>query len=562
MLNINNLEEALGFKIPTIVPIILLIYMASILVMGLWASRKVKNSEDWFVGGREMGPWITALAHGSSSLGGGMYIAGPQYGWEAGASALWAAPGDVFGPLLNFGIIARRMRRYTEKARSLTIPEFFGHRYYSQGIRTLAVIILIIAMLISLLVEYMSMGILISCITGWSYTVSLIIGCIVILIYTGAGGYLSVAYTDFAQSILMVLGMFILIPVCIHSVGGLSGMNHGLTAINAGLATLWGEDFYLKGAPLMIAGIALVYFIGYMGQPHLIIKTVAIKDEKSIRLVPMIGACFGFCLAFGVYILGMVGRVAYPDASMLPGGSAVYVMPMLALTKLPSALAGILLAGAASAVMSTASALLLVIGSSAGNDLFGQFRPNASEADKMKITKITTYVLGLVAAGMCFIPLFEVGVYQLTWIAWSVLSPAFIPCIVGGIYWKNGTKQGAIAAMITGSVTGFLWYYLLQERTNIHTFFAALVIAVVAYIVVSLMTKKPPQEIQDLVDYARSFDDVDAKKVIESGVQMTAVQFSELISNSDTGENAVKEGTERGKICRNPFDPETQMDFI
>ena len=164
------------------------LHIAVIVVVGLWAAKKVKNSEDWFVGGRSMGPWITALAHGSSSLGGGMYIAGPQYGWEAGASSLWAAPGDVFGPILNFGIIARRMRKYTEKARALTIPEFFGHRYNSTGVRYLAVIILIIAMIISLLVEFMAMGVLVACITGLNYTVSLILGAIAILIYTGAGG--------------------------------------------------------------------------------------------------------------------------------------------------------------------------------------------------------------------------------------------------------------------------------------------------------------------------------------------------------------------------------------
>lgn len=526
MLNIDSLERALGFQIPVIVPVILVLYMATILMVGLLAARKVKNSEDWFVGGREMGPWITALAHGSSSLGGGMYIAGPQFGWEAGASALWAAPGDVFGPLLNFGIIARRMRRYTEKANSLTIPEFFGHRYYSTRIRHLSVIILIIAMVISLLVEYMAMGILISCITGWSYTISLVAGCVIILVYTGAGGYLSVAYTDFVQSILMVIGMFVLIPVCVHSIGGLSGMNHGLSEINEGLATLWGEDYYLKGAPLMIAGIALVYFIGYMGQPHLVIKTVAIKDEKSIRLVPLIGACFGFCLAFGVYILGMVGKVVYPDAGMLPGGNAEYVMPMLALTKLPAPLAGLILAGAAAAVMSTASALLLVIGSSAGNDLFSQLVPHASDSQKMKVSRFATYGFGILAAVMCFIPLFSVGVYQLTWIAWSVLSPAFIPCIIGGLYWKRGTKQGAAAAMIIGSITGFLWYYLLQDRTNIHTFFAALVLAVIAYIVFSLLTQKPPKEITDLMDYAKEFDETQST---DEGIEIPQEQFSMII---------------------------------
>ncbi len=534
MLNIDSLEEALGFQIPLIVPAMLIIYIAAVLLVGLLAARKVKNSEDWFVGGRSMGPWITALAHGSSSLGGGMYIAGPQYGWEAGASALWAAPGDVFGPILNFGFIARRMRRYTEKSKSLTIPEYFGHRYYSKKIRYLSVFILIIAMLISLLVEYMSMGILISCITGWNYAFSLILGCIVILIYTGAGGYLSVAYTDFVQSILMVIGLLILIPVCLHSVGGFSGMNHGLIAINSGLATLWGEDYYLKGAPLMIAGIALVYFIGYMGQPHLIIKTVAIKDEKSIKLVPLIGAVFGFVLSFGVYTLGMIGRVAYPDASMLPGGSAEYIMPMLTLTNMPMPLAGLILAGAAAAVMSTASALLLVIGSSAGNDLFTMLRPDADEKTQIRISKWATYILGLVSCAMCFIPLFSVGVYQLTWIAWSVLSPAFIPCVVGGLYWKRGTKQGAAAAMIVGSLTGFFWYYLLQDITNIHTFFAALVLAVAAYIIVSLLTPAPPKDVQDMFDYARSFDEKDAPKAktVSAGVQMSAKQFDAIVNGA------------------------------
>ena len=537
MLNSAKLEEALGFDIPIIVPAMLVIYIVAVLLVGLWAAKRVKNSEDWFVGGRSMGPWITALAHGSSSLGGGMYIAGPQYGWEAGASALWAAPGDVFGPILNFGIIARRMRRYTEKTKTLTIPEYFGHRYYSKKIRYLSVTILIVAMLISLLVEYMSMGVLISCITGWDYNISLILGCIVILIYTGAGGYLAVAYTDFVQSILMVIGLFIIIPVSIHSVGGLTGMNTGLAGIAPGFATLWGENFYLKGAPLMIAGIALVYFIGYMGQPHLIIKTVAIKDEKSIKLVPMIGACFGFVLSFGVYILGMVGRVKFPESSMLPGGSAEYVMPMLCLTQLPAPVAGLILAGAAAAVMSTASALLLVIGSSAGNDLVTLMRPQTSEAAKMKITKWSTYILGLVSCAMCFIPLFSVGVYQLTWIAWSVLSPAFIPCIVGGLYWKRGTKQGAIAAMLVGSVTGFLWYYLLQDRTNIHTFFAALVLAVVAYIVVSLLTPKPPKDVEDMFDYARKFDDVDETKTstVKSGISMKAEQFAQVLQTAAAG---------------------------
>lgn len=542
MLNIDNLEQALGFDIPAIIPIMLVIYIVVILAIGLWAAKRVKNSEDWFVGGRSMGPWITALAHGSSSLGGGMYIAGPQYGWEAGASALWAAPGDVFGPILNFGIIARRMRRYTEKSKALTIPEYFGHRYYSKSIRYISVIILIVAMLISLLVEYMAMGVLISCITGWNYSLSLVLGCVVILIYTGAGGYFSVAYTDFVQSILMIIGLFILIPVCIHSVGGLAGMNHGLAAIAPGFDTLWGENFELKGAPLMIAGIALVYFIGYMGQPHLVIKTVAIKDEKSIKLVPLIGACFGFVLAFGVYILGMIGRVTFPDVSMLPGGSAEYIMPMLCLTKLPAPLAGLILAGAAAAVMSTASALLLVIGSSAGNDLVTLIRPQTSEANKMKITRWSTYILGLVSCAMCFIPLFSIGVYQLTWIAWSVLSPAFIPCIVGGLYWKRGTKEGAIAAMIVGSVTGFLWYYLLQESTNIHTFFAALVLAIIAYIVVSLLTKKPPVEVEDMFEYARKFENEEktSKKStsVEAGIKMNAAQMAEIIGGKTAPETA------------------------
>lgn len=533
-MSIAELERAIGKAIPMEVPIILIAYMALMLLIGLWAAKRVKSSEDWFVGGREMGPWITALAHGSSSVGGGMYIAGPQYGWEAGASSLWAAPGDVFGPLLNFGIIARRMRRYTEKTKSLTIPDFFGHRYYSQGVKLLSVIIMLVAMVISLIVEYLAIGVLLSCITGWSFEMSMLVGCVVVLIYTGAGGYLAVAYTDFVQSILMIIGLAVLIPVCISAAGGFSGITQSLYAINPGLPTLWGEDFYLKGAPMMIAGIALVYFVGYMGQPHLVIKTVAIKDEKSIRLVPLIGGIFGFFLSFGVYILGMAGRVIFPDASALPGGSAEYIMPVLALTKLSPIMAGFLLACAFSAIMSTASALLLVIGSGAGSDLYhGFINPKASEKQVMRVTQVSTYVLGLVSAVLCFAPIFQVGIYQVTWIAWSVLSPAFIPLIIGGLYWKRGTKEGAYASLIVGSVTGFAWYYLLQESTNIHTFFAAIVLATVAYVVVSLLTKEPPKEIEDMVDYAKRFEDAESTNTaVKAGVQISQENFSKIIRAS------------------------------
>lgn len=167
-MHIENLSSAMGIEVPFIVPAILIVYMTLMLGIGLYAALRIKSSEDWFVGSRQMGPWVTALAHGSSSLGGGMYVAGPQFGWEMGAAALWAAPGDVFGPLLNFGIIARRMRRFSEKIKAFTIPDFFAYRYYSGSVRFIAVIILLVSMTISMVVEYLALGVIISAITGWS----------------------------------------------------------------------------------------------------------------------------------------------------------------------------------------------------------------------------------------------------------------------------------------------------------------------------------------------------------------------------------------------------------
>ncbi len=535
-MKIENLGQALGIEVPFIVPLVLLIYMATMLFVGFIAAKKVKSSEDWFVGSRKMGPWITSLAHGSSSLGGGMYVAGPQFGWEMGSAALWAAPGDVFGPLLNFGIIARRMRKFTDKTKTVTIPEFFGHRYYSRGVRITASVILVISLVISMIVEYLAMGVIISAITGWSFTVSLIIGSVVVLLYTAAGGFLAVAYTDFIQSILMVLGLLILIPISVAKVGGLSGMNWGLYQIDPALPTLWGPEYQLYGAPLMILGIACVYFLGYMGQPHLILKTVAVKDTKSIRLVPLIGSIFGFVLAFGVYTLGTIGRVVYPDINMLPSQNPEYVMPMLALQFLPAPLAGFLLAGAAAAIMSTASALLLVIGSTVGNDLYlGLKNENATEEQVMNVSRIATFVLGIVGILMCFVPFFQVGIYQVTWIAWSILSPAFIPPIIAGLFWRRATKEGAYASMVSGSITGFLWYYLLQESTNIHTFFAALAVSIVAMIVVSLITKKPPKEVIDIMDYSANREDEEInektkEKFVSENLNISKDNFEILIN--------------------------------
>ena len=149
------------------------------------------------------------------------------------------------------------------------------------------------------------------------------------------------------------------------------------------------------------------------------------------------------------------------------------------------------------------------------------------------MTQVSTYVLGLISAVLCFAPIFQVGIYQVTWIAWSVLSPAFIPLIIGGLYWKRGTKEGAYASLIVGSVTGFAWYYLLQESTNIHTFFAAIVLATVAYVVVSLLTKEPPKEIEDMVDYAKRFEDAEATNTaVKAGVQISQENFSKIIRAS------------------------------
>ncbi len=213
---------------------------------------------------------------------------------------------------------------------------------------------------------------------------------------------------------------------------------------------------------------------------------------------------------------------------MLPGQNAEYIMPMLTLKFLNPVLAGFLLAGATAAIMSTASALLLVIGSCAGNDLYKNiFCKDASEEKVMRVSKISTYVLGVVGIIMCFLPMMQIGIYQVTWIAWSVLSPAFIPSILGGLYWRRANKEGAIASMLGGSITGFVWYYTLQESTNIHTFFAALVVSVVLFIVVSMLTKKPPKEVVDMIDYAARFDDIDGNKG-KIGIQIKAADFSLL----------------------------------
>ena len=206
-------------------------------------------------------------------------------------------------------------------------------------------------------------------------------------------------------------------------------------------------------------------------------------------------------------------------------------MPMLTLKFLHPVLAGLLLAGATAAIMSTASALLLVIGSCAGNDLYKNIlRKNASDESVMRVSKYSTYGLGVLGIVMCFLPMMQIGIYQVTWIAWSVLSPAFIPPILAGLYWPRATKEGAMASMLSGSVIGFVWYYTLQEATDIHTFFAALVVSSIAMIAVSLMTKEPPQEVVDLVRYAAEFEDLDIKEnTKEAAVKISALKFAQLL---------------------------------
>ncbi|MCG3179030.1 MAG: Osmoregulated proline transporter OpuE [Phycisphaerae bacterium] len=486
---------------PTVIAFLVL-YFAVVVAIGYWAMRKGagKNLEGYLLGGRKVGPLVTAMTLQATSMSGYMFLGAGSAGYGTGYWSLWYASGDIGGGVVNLSIIGRRMRKLSKILGSLTSVEYLEHRYPGAATRLIAATLTIFFLFFYILAQFIAGAKGMAKVTGLGYEWSLLIAVAIILLYTYMGGYFAVAWTDFFQSIVMIIGMIWIFGACLHYLGGFTAANHALAALDPTYLSVWGKGLLNKGQWGEVAGAVLVFSVGYMGWPHVVTRHMAMTRPSTARLAGFYATLWNLFFVTSPYIIGIMAILIVPglkDPEMAIFAAAGKL--------LPAAAVGIVMAAIMAAIMSTADSILLQVGSVASRDLYQRFfRRRASEREMVWVARLL--VLGIGVAGYLVSVSEPPGVFTIVIFTTSVLGSAFLPAYVCAVWWRKANTPGAVASMVGGAATAIVWqldWLGLRTLTALHPMFAGLIVSILLIVVVSLCTARVapvPTHIREAMD--------------------------------------------------------------
>lgn len=478
--------------------IVLVLYFIGMIGMGLYWNRRAKNSEDYMIGGRSMGPIVTALTLQTTAMSGYMFMGGPAAAYAVGYFALFYSVGDAGGGLVNVSILGRRMRRLSQLLDSISPIEYLEKRYESVPVKVIACVIAVIGLACYVLAQFLATGKTLVSLFGFPLSYGLIIGVTVILFYTFVGGYFAVAWTDVIQGVIMITAVLGLLALCLHDVGGFTGLNTKLAALDPTYLSIWGKGNQYEGAWGVIAGAVLVYLIGYMGLPHCVNKHMAMENPKTAKKTVVYATIWTQLFCFSPYFIGLCGLVILGNID-----DPEMVIPILARQMYPGVVAGIVLTAIMSAIMSTVASLLLLIGTIISIDFYKRWlRPDAPDKKVVLISKLSIIVTGIVGIAVAIVN--PPGIFDLVVDTFSFMSCAFLPSYICAVWWKKANSTGSIASMLVGGLTVQIWSLGgLDVVTGFHQFFAGIVFSWIAMIIGSRFGKPISPEMQDLVERAK-----------------------------------------------------------
>ncbi|WP_138419615.1 sodium/proline symporter [Aquibacillus sediminis] len=488
--------------------IVFIVYLLALMCIGIWFTRKAsKSSEHYLLGNRSVGPAATAMTMQSSSMSGYMFMGGPALAFQHGWYALWYAIGDAGGAIVNLSVLGKRMRRMSEKLGALSPIEYLEKRYESPSVRVVGSIISIIFILAYVFAQFIAAGKALTQLTGLPYETALIIGVGVIIIYTAAGGYLAVVYTDFIQGIIMVLGVLGISVLAFNHIS-LSELNAQIAAIDPTYLSMWGKDLAYYGQWGVVIGAILIYLVGYMGLPHVVVRHMSMKSTKTVKGAIVWAATWNQLFIFIPYLLGLIGIVLLPNL-----GDPEMIIPELTYQFFPGFLAALLLSAIMAAIMSTSDSLLMQAGTILSRDVYQRFiNPKASEKKAVLVSRLCILIGGIIGV---VIAIYEPpAVAALVLFSFGVLGNSFLVPYVASVYSKKANHVGAVCAMIGGAATNILWTVLdLAAVTSVDPFLAGLVVSIIGMLIGSRFGKKPSDKIK------QSIEDAKGKKVLPSKVE-------------------------------------------
>ena len=508
--------------------IAMVIYMAAVIGIGLlYAKRANANSEAYYLGGRSLGPWITAMSAEASDMSGWLLMGLPGVAYWCGlADAFWTSFGLAVGTYLNWLIVSKRLRRYSVRANNaITLPEFFSNRFREKEktILLLSAVFILIFFTVYASSCFVTCGKLFSTLFGTPYVSMMILGAVFVLLYTLLGGFLAESASDFMQSIVMIVALVVIMVVGTTKAGGLGTVMENAKQIPGfmeffGLAVpsvdesgkqLVDAGKALFGAPadygLLSVFSMMAWGLGYFGMPQVLLRFMAIRKEEELdrsRRIAMIWVVIS--LGVAVFI-GIVGRQLYPTVHLTKSASE-NIFITLATSSLPPILAGFVMAGILAATISSSDSYLLIAASALAKNIFqGVCKKNATDKQVMIVSRITLLVLAVI--GIVIAMDENSVIFQIVSFAWAGFGATFGPLMLFSLFWKRTNKAGAIAGMLSGAGMVFLWKLVISKLGGVFAIYEllpAFIVSCVFIVVVSLLTKAPSKEILDDFDAVKA----------------------------------------------------------
>ena len=493
------------------------VYLLAMLAIGAWLAKRNGSADDFYLGGRKLGPFVTAMSAEASDMSSWLLMGLPGLAYLTGiCDPAWTAIGLAVGTYLNWLIVAKRIRRYTVLTDSITMPEFFSKRFGDDRnvLRGIAAVVIIVFFVPYTASGFAACGKLFSSLFGVDYVAAMVISGAVIVIYTALGGFLAASFTDLIQSIVMTAALVIVLCFGVATAGGLDAVMQNAMALPGYLSM--GDKFDVAanaavpyGALTIVSTMA--WGLGYFGMPHILLRFMAIEDERKLALSRRVASSW-VVISMGVAIfIGVVGNGMTKAGSLeqLADAETIIVRIASLISQhgiVPALVAGVILAGILAATMSTADSQLLAASSSVSQNLAVEFfRLRISGKASMILARSVMVIISVVAAFLARDP--DSSVFRVVSFAWAGFGAAFGPAILFALFWKRSNRYGALAGMVVGGVMVFVWKFLIAPMGGvwgIYELLPAFLASSAAIVIVSLATKAPDPEIQKTFEEVRA----------------------------------------------------------
>lgn len=490
--------------------IAVVVYLIGMLFIGFRYSNN-NTSEDFYLGGRKLGPIVTAMSTEASDMSAYLLMGVPGLAFFCGvAEASWTAIGLSIGTYLNWLIVAKRLRRYSAVTHAITVPDFLAKRFRDNTklIETIGALTIIVFFVPYTASGFSACGKLFNSLFGFDYMTSMIISAAVIVAYCATGGFMAASVTSLIQSIVMTIALIIVLMFGINSAGGWDVVVENAKAVPGYLSFTASTDIFAAEAgsySLLSIVSTLAWGLGYFGMPHILIHFMAVESEEKLTISRRVGSIWvvislSVAVIIGIiaYSMAKAGVIAMPESESAAENMIVNVSAAIAQAGvIPAIVAGIIIAGILAATMSTADAQLLGAASGVTHNLINNvFGVKLSDKKSMLIARITVVIVALFGVYFASDP--NSSIFRVVSFAWAGFGATFGPVMLMSLFWKRCNKYGAIAGMITGAAMVFVWKFLVKPLGglfSIYELLPAFVISAVVIVVVSLCTGKPDDEI-------------------------------------------------------------------